>query len=225
MVCCSVLQCVAVCCSVLQCVEEEEEDASLHLVSGYENGVLQCVSMCQLAPTVDAQPPPLWCSVCAVCLQCVHSVLQCVAVCHSVLQYDSVLQCVEICYSVLKFVVVCCSDLLLHQRHSHPRHLCVAVCCSVLQCVAVRRRMLQVCCSTLQCDIECCSVAQLTHTHLVLQHTHTSYCSTLTPRTAAHTHLSLRVTKLIALPLVCESCPAAMHRTNTTTHCNTLQHT
>ena len=46
----------------------------------------------------------------------------------------SVLQCVAVCCSVLQCVL---------QR--------VAVCCSVLQCVAV-------CCSVLQCDILCCSV-------------------------------------------------------------------
>ena len=76
------------------------------------------------------------------------SVLQCVAVFGSVLQYlndenggdafiavcCSVLQCVASCRSVLQCVVVCCSVLQ-----------CVAVCCSVLQCVAV-----------------CCSVEHLT---------------------------------------------------------------
>ena len=61
--------------------------------------------------------------------------LQCVAVC------CSVLQCVVVCCSVLQCVAVCCSVL---QR--------VAVCCSVLQCVAV-------CCSVLQCAAACCSVA------------------------------------------------------------------
>ena len=58
--------------------------------------------------------------------------LQCVAVCCSVLQCVavccSVLQCVVVCCSVLKCVAVCCSVLQ-----------CAAVCCSVLQCVAVRR--------------------------------------------------------------------------------------
>ena len=48
--------------------------------------------------------------------------LQCVAVC------CSVLQCVAVCCSVLQCVAVCCSVLQ-----------CAAVCCSVLQCVAVCR--------------------------------------------------------------------------------------
>jgi len=48
------------------------------------------------------------------------SVLQCVAMC------CSVLQCVAMCCSVLQCIAVCCSVLQ-----------CVAVCCSVLQCIAV----------------------------------------------------------------------------------------
>jgi len=50
----------------------------------------------------------------------VCSVLQCVAVC------CSVLQCVAVYSSVLQCAAVCCSVLQ-----------CAAVCCSVLQCVAV----------------------------------------------------------------------------------------
>ena len=84
--------------------------------------------------------------------------LQCVAVCCSVLhwvlrQQVGVLQCVAVCCSVLhrvlrqqvgvlKCIAVCCSLLQ-----------CVAVCCSVFQCVAV-------CCSVLQCVAVCCSVLQ-----------------------------------------------------------------
>jgi len=67
------------------------------------------------------------------------SVLQCVAVCCSVLHHlcvavgCSALQCVAVGCSVLQWVAVCCSALQ-----------CVAVCCSVLHylCVAV-------CCSEL----------------------------------------------------------------------------
>jgi len=77
--------------------------------------------------------------------------LQCVAVCCSVLQCAATsgrdktlvirrLYIAEICCSVLQCVAVCCGMLQ-----------CVAVCCSVLQCVAV-------CCSVLQCVAVCCSV-------------------------------------------------------------------
>ena len=58
------------------------------------------------------------------------ALLQCVAVCCSVVQcgavWCSVLQCVAVCCSVLQCGAVWCSVLQ-----------CVAVCCSVLQCVAV----------------------------------------------------------------------------------------
>jgi len=85
-------------------------------------------------------------------------VSQCVAVCCSVLQYDSWtrtiwLSDVDLRYSVLQ---------------------CAAVCCSVLQCVAVwlidtndriewSRFVLQrvaVCCSVLQCAAVCCSMTR-----------------------------------------------------------------
>jgi len=61
-------------------------------------------------------------------------VVQCVAVC------CSVLQCVAVCCSVLQRVAACCSV-----------GQCGAVCCSVLQCVAVY-------CSVLQCVAVRCSV-------------------------------------------------------------------
>jgi len=57
----------------------------------------------------------------------------------------NVLQCVAVCYSELKYVAVLSGD--------RPRALYVAVCCSVLQCVAV-------CCSVLQCVAVCCRVLQ-----------------------------------------------------------------
>jgi len=56
------------------------------------------------------------------CKYATPRVLQCVAVCRSVLQ---MLLYVVLCCSVLQCVAVCCSVLQ-----------CVAVCCSVLQCVA-----------------------------------------------------------------------------------------
>ena len=83
-------------------------------------------------------------------------VLQCVAVCCSVLQTKiaacrwchwlvccSVLQCVAVCCSVLRCVAVWCSVVQ-----------CVAVCCNVLHYVAV-------CCSVVQCGAVWCSVVQL----------------------------------------------------------------
>ena len=85
--------------------------------------------------------------------------LQCVAVCCSVLQCvrdthssptvrisDADTQTVAVCCSVLQCVAVCCSvcetPLKSNSAHKRCRH---ADCCSVLQCVAV-------CCSVLQCE-------------------------------------------------------------------------
>jgi len=102
-------------------------------------------------------------------------VLQCVAVCCSVVQClpveldmcvqatfpqcfpkfprtlpEYVLMCVDVCCNLLQCVTVCCSVLR-----------CVTVCSSVLQCVAVCLSVLRcvaVCCSVLQCVAVCCSV-------------------------------------------------------------------
>jgi len=68
------------------------------------------------------------------------------------------LQCIAVCCSVLQ------CDLLRSPLNNVPGFKslqCVAVCCSVLQCVAVCCRVLQcdaVCCSVLQCVAVCCSV-------------------------------------------------------------------
>ena len=72
------------------------------------------------------------------------------------------LQCVAVCCSVLQCVakVMTCMEFF----HVYIR----AVCCSVLQCVAV-------CCSVLKCVAVCCKgndthgVSSYIHTHCVLQ--------------------------------------------------------
>jgi len=95
---------VAVCCSLLQRVV----------------GVLQCAVVC----CVVLQCAAVHCSVlivlkeCADVGLCLLCVLQCVAVCCSVLQR------VAVCCSVLQRVAACCSVL---QR--------TAVCCRAFQCV------------------------------------------------------------------------------------------
>jgi len=64
-----------------------------------------------------------------------------------------VLQCVAVCCSVLQCVAVRDKVLRSSPLHIHEARQCVAVRGSVLQCVAV-------CCSVLQCDDSCvcCSV-------------------------------------------------------------------
>jgi len=71
-----------------------------------------------------------------------------------------VLQCVAVCCSMLQLVAVLFSEMVLSSSKCVlqcvvVRNLmqCVAVCCSMLQYVAV-------CCSVLQCDTMCCSVMQ-----------------------------------------------------------------
>jgi len=124
-------------------------------------------------------------------LQCVaHHFLQCVAVC------CSVLQCVAVCCSVLQLMdttTVCM--YCVHQIHTHitrsnthtaythkhtnithTRHtgLCVAVCCSVLQCVAVDRRnhwLYVLCAPNTYTQIH----AHITHSQTYKHHAHTSH--------------------------------------------------
>jgi len=117
MVCCSALQYVGVCCSVLRCVW-----LSVSPGKSYCDIMLQCVSVCGLESfmfCVVLQCVCVWLGISPVlCLVC-NSVLQCVAACCSVLQWDGM------CRTVLQRVAVCCS--LLQS---------VAVCWSILLCAA-----------------------------------------------------------------------------------------
>ena len=124
--------------------------------------------------------------------------LQCIAVCCSVLQRVAVYRSPLIAWSIPKatpFAAVYCSVLQYLAVLSNALQCvavgcsglqCVAVCCSVLQCVAVccsvslidnfvfdpkRHRLLQcvaVCCSVLQCVAVCCSVSQSLRPSLTL---------------------------------------------------------
>jgi len=109
LLCCSVLQCVAVCCSVLQC-------------AAVRYSVLQCVAVCCDEIFL------LILSVCLCVLTVCCSLLQSVAVCCSVLQTQILLIFLlilpltagaELCHNL--FMHVCC---VLQ---------CVAMCCRVLQ--------------------------------------------------------------------------------------------
>jgi len=92
-----------------------------------------------------------------------------IAVCCSVCR---VLQCVAVCSSVLQHVAVCCNVVtsirivVLRSCHKvllNPMYVIIAVCCSVLQCVAVCCSVLQrvaLCCRLLQGVATCCSVLQ-----------------------------------------------------------------
>jgi len=99
-------------------------------------------------------------------------VLQCVAVCCSVLQIVivrcvccSVLQC----GSVLQCVAVYCSKSQCVTGRYRSLH-CVALCCGVLifrlaYAEEIGAIYTQVCCSVLQCVAVCCSVLQCAACH------------------------------------------------------------
>jgi len=158
MLCCSVLQCVAVCCSVLQCATI----VSIHSMTPRRWSVAVCCSALQQVAVMYMTK----------CCRKMHiatesrqddGLLLCVAVSCSMLQsYTYIHVCtfddakMMVCCSVLQYaavlmqcVAVCCSNV--HDMYVHlmtPRWCSVAVCCSVLQCVAV-------CCSVCICWHAC----------------------------------------------------------------------
>jgi len=109
-VCCSgsgwkwvVLQCVAVCCSVLQCVAVCCSE--LHWLWMRKGDIAVCCSVLQFV-AVALDERGWYCSV----LQCVASVLQCVAVCCSELHWLWMREGgIGVCGIVLQCVTVCCS--------------------------------------------------------------------------------------------------------------------
>jgi hypothetical protein len=85
------------------------------------------------------------------------SVVQCVAVCCSVLHVaQCIYECVAAWCSVLQCVAVCWS--VLHVARCI--HECVAVWCSVVQCVACSTMHLWMRCSVMQWVALCCIVLQ-----------------------------------------------------------------
>jgi len=103
------------------------------------------------------------------------------------------------------------------------------VCCSVLQCVAVRCCVLQcvaVCCSVLQCVAVC-----LTHDKFEARHTHVTHTHTNThtgkPAIQAHTHTShARHTYVKAnVTYIIRVSNEMFVLQHITTHCNILQRT
>jgi len=128
---------------------------------------------------------------------------------------------------------VCCSVLQCVALRCFAL-LCVAVCCSVLQCVAV-------CCSVLQCVAVCCSVSQpdvLTHKNphqqknsarfsLIHESTALSYFQFyLSFKNSNFAHVRQQFF-YVSLTKTCdlEICECrAIHLQHTATHCNTLQH-
>jgi len=110
-VCCIVLQCVAGCCGVVQCVLQE-----------YYFVLKRCVAVCG----------SVWQGGAVCC-----SVVQCVAVCCIVLQ-EYYWRPDKVCCSVLQGVEGCCGVVQrVLQEYYFVLKRRVAVCCRVVQCVAV----------------------------------------------------------------------------------------
>jgi len=112
-------------------------------------------------------------------------VLQCVLQCASVrvqwhwrssyldMHIYCVLQCVAVCCSVLQRVAVRVAGILALTTRGQVHMLCVAVCCNVLQSVAV-------CCSLSQSVAVCCSLLQcVLQRHRRSSHMYTYMCCVL----------------------------------------------
>jgi len=146
-----VLQCVAVCCNVLQCV-------------AVRCNVLQCVAMCCSV----LQCVAVWVHDVFIRVAFIHvrvavccSVLQCVAVCSSVIRTCGIHTC-QVSHVWMSHALTVHSHSYMNARHLYVcgtwrlwvcAVLCVAVCCSVLQCM-VRGG----CECVLQCVAVCCIV-------------------------------------------------------------------
>jgi len=158
--CYGVLQCVALCCRVLQSVAVC--CSALYLRCLITSALCKCHSL-----HIRQRVAVSCCSILQ-CFTVCGSVLHCVALCCSVLQYlavcCSVLQCVAVCRSMLHLCCLitsalckCCSVQIRcgnTQKSQNVRRAvarygtwwekkfgssqCVALCCSVLQCVAGR---------------------------------------------------------------------------------------
>jgi len=168
-VCCSMVRCVAVCvvvrddrrlCHCLRCVRDCNtlQHTATHC-NTLQHTATHCNTLQHTATHCDAlrrQPAVSWRQVC----WCV-SAMQRDALCHSVVRYValfcSALKC-AVCCSVI--VSGMCNYFSLKEGFQTLHFFlcnCVkcnnAVCCSALQCVAVR-------CSVLQCVAVCCSELQ-----------------------------------------------------------------
>jgi len=123
-----VLQCATVWCSVMQCVA----------VSCSELQWFWCATRLSVVDYISKADSVLL----------LISVLQCAAMCCSAMQCDTM------CCNMLHWVAVRCSNFASDATRlsvaDYIQRKQRALCCSVLQCVAV-------CCSVLQCVAACCS--------------------------------------------------------------------
>jgi len=130
--------------------------------------VLQCAAMCWKCVLVCCSCSVLQClAVCCSILQCTTAICQCKAGCVAV--SCSALQCVaECCTAVCCCTVLQCVLSICHYsaRMYTRAPFTKARCCSVLQCIAVCGSVLQ----CVACVAVCCSVLQCIHPHLSQRH-------------------------------------------------------
>jgi len=131
-------------------------------------------------------------------IRCMPANIVCVTLCCSVLQC---VQCVAMCCSGSQwFVPPRASVAWPPTRRACHR---VAMCCSVLQCVAV-------CCSALQCLAECCSVF-----HLL---THQAHTRRHFVRAILLQHVAVCCSMLQDVAVCCSGSDLLAHQTHTRRH-------
>jgi len=129
------------------------------------------------------------------------SVMQCVDTCwgtsHPLVQCDAVcyrgVKCVAVCRSVMHCAAQCSSVSQCVDTQRHRWTYC-GVCCSVMQCVAVRCIVLQWCCNMLthwgtsHPIAVCCSVLQYTLVRCIVLQWCCNGSHTKAPRTLFYRH-------------------------------------
>jgi len=190
-VCCSVLQCVAVRCSVVQC---SAEYYSVVQCVAVWCSVLQCVLVSHLNRSWTRPKSFLEADLRPLCPSVVYRLLLSRA---KPAFWISARNAIVVGAGVdtsgrvrhppyfTKLLVRLNESRFAHEWGiSHPNRMWNAsfirtVCCSVLQCVAVRCSVLQcdaVCCSVLQCVAVCCSVMQCAHIRIGCEMPHSFGC-------------------------------------------------
>jgi len=216
-VCCSVLQCVAVCCSVLQCVAvcHSWYASPMNLEEYHE---LYCGNTKKTASLIRAKGSLL--STSRWMMMSNKSCRRHGSTSRWVMS-NIVLQCVAVCCSVLQSNKSChLYEVDISHRHTMTGRF-AAACCSVLQCA--------VCCSVLQCVAVCCTVLQCVAG--VLQYVAgymwrngylygSPHCSAPFPF-CRYWWQFLKVSCNNTLQHTATHCNTLQH---TATHCNTMQH-
>jgi len=214
---CSVVQCGVVCCSVLQWVA-----VRFRVFQCDASGFFRCVAVCcsglrSVVECCSVMPRGSFSAPCSRVGALFCSILRCVAVC------CSMLQCVSVCCSVVQCVTARCRVLQCAASGSFLRPL-LQVRCNELKEHEVWRSesMTATHCNTLQHTATHCNTLQHTATHCsTLQHA-AIHCNT---RVAVHTENYSSKWQNTATHCNTKQHKATQSNTkqHKATHCNTLQ--